>query len=173
MFYHLQERSWFRWCPWCDTLVSKVSNAVLTSWMIYITMLIVLTMFKLNTMTIWNSKQPRTLGTYILIFHTSHASHVLLIYITMWIEWLMFKFNTTIILNSKQVLKIWVHSSHTGPFKLETILLLHLFSAPHPKSTMHHQSIQHSFWLNPPDGARSKVILVACICIVLTVAVSS
>ena len=38
---------------------------------------------------------------------------------------------------------------------------------------MHHQSaMQHSFWLNP-DGARSKSILVACICIVMTVAVSS
>ena len=118
-------------------------------------------MFKLNTMTIWNSKQPRTLSTYILIFHISQASHVLLIYITMWIEWLMFKFNTTMILNSKQVSNIWVHS-HTGPFKLETILSLHLFSAPHPKSTMHLQSMHHSFWLNPLMVPEARQSLLQC-----------
>jgi hypothetical protein len=46
-------------------------------------------------------------------------------------------------------------------------------SIPRPKFTMHHQSaMQHPFWLNP-DGIRSKAIRVACICIVMTVAVSS
>jgi hypothetical protein len=33
--------------------------------------------------------------------------------------------------------------------------------------------MQHSFWPNPPDGARSKSILVACICIIMTVAAVS
>ena len=81
-------------------------------------------MFKFNTMTIWNSKQPKTLSTYTL----NHIHHVFC-----WVkspcglsDWHLnlilrqFKFITSI--------KIWVHS-HTGPFKLDTVLSLHLFSA--------------------------------------------
>ena len=47
------------------------------------------------------------------------------------------------------------------------------FLCPDPKSTMHHQSMQHYFLINSPWWCQSKSILVAYICFVMTNAVSS
>ncbi len=124
-------------------------------------------MFKINTMTIWSSKQPKTLSTYTL----NHIHHVFC-----WVispcglsNWhlnlilLQFKFITSI--------KGWVHS-HTGPFKLDTVLSLHLFSAliQNPQCTTNQCNILS---YSTPRWCQSKSILVAYICVVMTNAVSS
>ena len=124
-------------------------------------------MFKFNTMTIWNSKQPKTLSTYTL----NHIHHVFC-----WVispcglsDWHLnlilrqFKFITSI--------KIWVHS-HTGPFMLDTVLSLHLFSAL-TQNPQWSTNQCHILSYSPPWWCQSKSILVAYICIVMTNALSS
>ena len=108
-------------------------------------------MFKFNTMTIWNSKQPKTLSMYTL----NHVHHVFCWAISPcglsdWHLHLIlrqFKFITSI--------KIWVHS-HTGPFKLDTVLSLHLFSAliQNPQCTTNQCNILS--YSTPPDGAKAS-----------------
>ncbi len=85
-------------------------------------------MLKFNTMTFSISKQLK-LWVHSHYFFICHMHHVLCWFILPCglSDWRLnllrrqFKFKTSI--------KIWVLNSHTGPFKLDTILSLHLFSA--------------------------------------------
>ena len=104
---------------------------------------------------------------YTLVWNLSHGSHVLLIYEPWGLrdQCLNWKRRQ---LNFQNKLKT------VGLFTLRSIQASNHVVAPpflpHPKSTMHHQFIQH-FWLNP-DCARGISILIAYICIVI-VALSS